>query len=132
MQLTHYYQNMINDDFRMFDRKENNMLYYNASKPPEYPLENVVVPAHLYHASLDLFASAKVRYSHTANKNCRYLRKLFFRVLNSLPVYYQTFKSSDQSTTGIILILFMRKIHEKFFTMISQIPLILRHNCLLG
>lgn len=64
MQLTHYYQNMINDNFRMFDRKENNMLYYNASVPPEYNLENVVVPAYLYHASLDLFASSKVKVSH--------------------------------------------------------------------
>lgn len=71
MQLTHYYQNMINDNFRMFDRKEDNMLYYNASIPPEYVLSNVVAPAYLYHASLDLFASARVNKQFALFHNAR-------------------------------------------------------------
>lgn len=61
MQLTHYYQNMINDDFRMFDYKNKNLIVYNTTKPPEYNLENVVAPLYLYHATNDLYASVKVK-----------------------------------------------------------------------
>ena len=71
MQLTHYYQNMINDKFRLFDFKENNLLIYNSSSPPEYNLDNVVVPVYLYHAENDLFASFKViDSSHFIKRQC--------------------------------------------------------------
>lgn len=65
MQLTHYYQNMINDDFRLFDYKEKNIKIYNSTKPPEYKLENVVTPLYLYHAVNDLYASVKVKKKKT-------------------------------------------------------------------
>lgn len=60
MQLTHYYQNMVNDKFRQFDFKEKNYMIYNSSTPPEYNLQNVLAPVYLYHAENDLFASFKV------------------------------------------------------------------------
>lgn len=66
-QLTHYYQNMINDKFRLFDFKENNIMVYNSSSPPEYNLYDVVAPLYLYHAENDLFASFKVvDFSHAS------------------------------------------------------------------
>lgn len=60
MQLTHYYQNMINDKFRLYDFKDRNLMIYNLTSPPEYNLSNVAVPVYLYHAENDLFASFKV------------------------------------------------------------------------
>lgn len=61
MQLTHYYQNMINDRFQRFDFKEKNKKVYNSSKPPEYELKRVVAPLFLYHATEDVFTSMKVK-----------------------------------------------------------------------
>lgn len=64
MQLTHYYQNMKDDKFRMYDHKDMNVLYYNSTSPPEYELENIVVPTHLYHASKDVLISDKVIFNY--------------------------------------------------------------------
>lgn len=61
MQLTHYYQNMINDNFRFFDFKKKNLMYYNSVIPPEYQLNRVVAPLSLYHAAEDRYASVEVK-----------------------------------------------------------------------
>lgn len=63
MQFTHYYQNLIGDDFRLFDYKNKNLMRYNSKTPPEYQLSNVIAPLHLYHASQDLFITTKVSFS---------------------------------------------------------------------
>lgn len=60
MQLTHYYQNMINDNFRLFDHKQKNLIYYNAMTPPDYQLSLITAPLFLYHATEDRYASVKV------------------------------------------------------------------------
>lgn len=61
MQLTHYYQNMINDNFRQFDHKKSNLKIYKSTMPPEYALQNIVAPTFLYHAAEDRYASVKVK-----------------------------------------------------------------------
>ncbi|CRK94339.1 CLUMA_CG007854, isoform A [Clunio marinus] len=103
MQLTHYYQNMINDRFRCFDHKEKNMIYYNSSIPPDYPLSEAVAPISLYHAELDLFASFKgVQFLAQSLPNVKNLRMMvnwnhidFVYSKYSRDVLYYNIKNTD-------------------------------------
>ena len=52
-QLNHYLQLYKSGKFRRYDHDKNNDFHYGTMTPPEYELDNVMVPAYLYHAEQD-------------------------------------------------------------------------------
>lgn len=52
-------------------------MFYNSSIPPEYELDKVTAPLHLFHAMDDLYASVEVEncFYHSA---CSLIKQYFF------------------------------------------------------
>lgn len=59
MQLLHFLQLHTSGKFRQYDHGEQNLVHYDSPHPPDYPLQNVSAPIHLYGASEDLLISHK-------------------------------------------------------------------------
>jgi hypothetical protein len=59
-QIIHYFQLLFSGRFRNYDFKSDNMLHYNTTSPPDYDIENIVTPLHLYHGAADEMIGRKV------------------------------------------------------------------------
>lgn len=59
-QLNHYMQLYRSGKFHQYDYEGQNHNHYGTLIPPNYNLENVIVPAYLYHAEQDMLVDKKV------------------------------------------------------------------------
>lgn len=59
MQILHFLQLHASGKFQQFDHGEQNVLHYKSPNPPQYNLDNVTAPMHLYSASNDILIPPK-------------------------------------------------------------------------